>query len=102
MNAAHVDALKRIYGGPISERELKILHDVQAFIDFAIRNGFSFRSIMGVLAHDANGVIAQDEMFEKGIFRPMVEGYTEINADAAEEADAMGQDPSLQMEQQSD
>jgi hypothetical protein len=90
MDKAHLENLKRILGGPISESERQLLEDIKAFIDFSIDNGFSFQTVMGTLAHDANGVLAGD-----AYFRPKTAGYARINAEMANEMAAIAHDPTM-------
>lgn len=95
MDNAHLEALKRIYGGPMSEQQVELLRDMQAFIDFCIDNGLSFNTAVGTIAHDSNGVLAPDGMFERGIFRPKVHGYQKIVSQIADDATALAADPQL-------
>lgn len=98
MNQARVEAMKQLFGGPMSEREITLLRDMQAFITFCIENGLSFRTAIGTIAHDVNGILAPGEMFEGGVFAPKVGGYQGILKDLGEEMAAMGADAELQRE----
>lgn len=98
MDSAQLEAMKRIYGGPMSEREVELLRDMQAFIEFCIDNGLSFTTAVGTIAHDANGILAPGEMFERGILLPKVHGYQKILARTTADASAMGTDAQLQKE----
>src|SRR6266511_4198787 len=98
MDKAQVEALKRVYGGPMSQREIDLLRDLQAFIDFCIDNGLSFHSAMGTIAHDENGILAPGEMFDGGIFTPKVAEYRKIVSQLGEDIAAMASDAQLQKE----
>ncbi len=83
-----VETLKKAYGGPMSEAEMSFLRDVQAFIDFAIRNGLSFQAAMAYLSHDWNEFARYGFDYEAGMsrgFSPRVTGFSEITADAVGE-----------------
>lgn len=56
IDSGHVEELRKAYSGPMSEEEVEILHDIEAFIAFAIRNGLSFPMVVGTLGHDINGL----------------------------------------------
>lgn len=98
MDKLKLEALKRTFGGSMSQQEIDLLRDAQAFIDFCIENGLSFRSAVGNLAHDANGILAPGDMFERGVFVPKVKGYRRVMSQLAEDAAALGSDPQLQKE----
>jgi hypothetical protein len=89
MEAQEIAAkLREAYGGPMSEAEVEFLRDVQAFIDFAIRNGLSFQATMAYLSHDWNEFARYGFDFKTVIrqgFSPRVTGYTKINADTVGE-----------------
>jgi hypothetical protein len=89
MQHEHVaEMLKNASHAPMSESEVVFLRDVQAFIDFAIRNGLSFQSAMTYLSHDWNEYAKYGFDFEtvanKG-FYPKVSGFSEAHADAVGE-----------------
>lgn len=96
MSQSHVDVLKKLYGGPMDARQVELLRDIQAFLDFCIENGLSFQLAVGTLAHDVNGILSPDGYFDRGIFSPKVSGYAEGNARRAEIAADMEKDPSMQ------
>lgn len=98
MNQARVDAMKQLFGGSMTQRELDVLRDMQAFITFCIENGLSFRTAVGTISHDVNGILAPGDMFERGIFAPKVLGYQRVLSDLSEEMAAMGADADLQDE----
>lgn len=98
MDNQQLEALKRIYGGTMSQKEVDLLRDVQAFIDFCIDNGLSFRTAIGTIAHDANGVLAPGEMFDRGIFAPKTAGYRKIVSQLDEQMAGMASDAQLQKE----
>ena len=79
------EKLRRAYGGTMTEAETVFLRDVQKFIDFAIRNGLSFRAAMAYLSHDWNEFARYGFDFEavmKQGFLPRVSGFSMIDADA--------------------
>jgi len=86
--AEMAERMRKGFGGPMTETEVAMLRDVQAFIDFAIRNGLSFALVLSILGHDINGVahhgMSYDEARSDG-FLPKVTGYSEINADSVGE-----------------
>lgn len=78
----------RVPGGPMSEGETKFLRGVQAFIDFAIRNGLSFHATMVYLSHDWNELARYGFDFETPIkkgFWPRVYDFSEKSGDAVGE-----------------
>ena len=99
MKKAQIEALKRQdQGSPMNDEQISLLRDIQAFLDFCILNGLSFRSAMGVLANDVNGVLAPDDYFEKGIFVPKVKGYARAWPETLSEIAAMATDPGMKQE----
>jgi hypothetical protein len=80
-----VKTLQRAYGGPMSEPEAAFLCGVKAFIEFAIRNGLSFRATMAYLSHDWNEFARYgfdfDAVMARG-FLPRVTDFSEIGPDA--------------------
>lgn len=85
MDRSHIEALRRTYGGPMTEKEVEFLRDVQGFIEYGIRNGLSFPLILGTLGHDVNGMArfgySLDEM-QAGFFAPKTGGFAESSANA--------------------
>ena len=78
------DQLRKQFVGPMSEKEIDFLRDVQAFIQFGIRNGLSFPAVVANLGHDLNE-LARD-LFDLSAaqargFRPKVTGYGQITSD---------------------
>jgi hypothetical protein len=96
MTKTKIETLTRIYGGAMSERELKILRDIQAFIDFCVENGLSFDSVIGTLVHDVNGIRATGDMYKTGVFSPKVSGYTRIQAEQGQQREMIANDPAMQ------
>jgi len=79
----------RVAFGPMTEEEIRFLRDVQAYIDFAIRNGLGFGTVLGDLSHDINGIalyhgFSPKEAREHG-FLPMVNRYSEVTPDSVGE-----------------
>ena len=80
-----VDFLQRTQAGPMAEEEIKFLGDVCSFIDFAIRNGLSFRSAMSYLSHDWNELARYGYDFEavkSTGFHPRVTGFSDLTSNA--------------------
>lgn len=87
------EKLRQAYGGPMSESEIAFLRDFQAFIDFAIRNGLSFRATMAYLSHDWNEFARYGFDFEavtKQAFLPRVTGFSEMTSSAVGEPEGVG------------
>ncbi len=49
MDKTQIEAMMRATGGPMTEAQLQVLRDMQAFLEYAILNGFSFRVAVGTL-----------------------------------------------------
>jgi hypothetical protein len=67
---------------------MEVLRDMQAFIDFAIRNGLSFPFVVANLGHDVNGLARYGFDLETAgadQFKPKVTGYSNIDAGAVGE-----------------
>ena len=68
----------------MSDQEIEFLRDVQAAIEFGIRNGLSFPMVAANIGHDFNNLA--HEMFDlsaakaKG-FLPKVTGYSKITSE---------------------
>jgi hypothetical protein len=82
--------LRKTFSGPMSTGEVEILQDMQAFIDFAIRNGLSFPMVVASLGHDVNGLARCGfdlaAMRSTG-FTPKVTGYRNTTPDDFDESD---------------
>ena len=79
---------ERLVSGPMTEEEVRLLRDVQAFIDFAIRNGLGFATVLATLGHDINGIAYHGASYKEAIergFLPTVSRYSEITADSVGE-----------------
>jgi hypothetical protein len=57
VSTEQVEALRRSFGGPMSDSEIQLLRDIQGFVEFSIRNGLSFPVVISALVHDANEVV---------------------------------------------
>lgn len=44
-------------GGPLSEQQIRFLRDAQGFIEYAIRNGLSLKTVHLLLKHDFEAVL---------------------------------------------
>jgi hypothetical protein len=82
---AKLESLQRIYGGPMTPKEIAVLHDIEGFLDFAIRNGLSFALVIGTLNQDVNNLARYgfdlDQASANG-FEPKVTGYSHITPEA--------------------
>jgi len=77
-----------LVSGPMTEDEVRLLRDVQAFIDFAIRNGLGFATVLGTLGRDINGIAYHGASYKEAVergFLPKVSRYSEITADSVGE-----------------
>jgi hypothetical protein len=86
----------RSYGGPLSPEQIGLLRDLQGWIEYGIANGLSQKSILSVLAEDANGVLA-----EVPLFVPKVTGYAKYRTEV-EDLSEMANDPALRDHQPED
>ena len=86
MDRKRIEELRRDFGGgTLSDSELQLLEDIKGFIDFGIRNGFSFVTIISTLGHDVNGLLRYGfDLKAAGDdgFLPKVSGYSD-NAETA-------------------
>ncbi len=73
-------------GGPLSEEQLSLLHDMQGFIAYGIREGLNFNVILRMMRHDIEGLVSK----EPG-FLPRIKG---MHAELEE----MAHDPEVQRE----
>lgn len=84
------EGLQKHFAGPMTEEEITFLHDVQAFIDFAIRNGLSFPLVASTVGYDMNelarGLFDLPQAKARG-FHPKVTGYSEISEEDFGEAE---------------
>jgi hypothetical protein len=85
------ERLRKPFSGPMTDEEIEFLRDAQAMIEFAIRNGLSFATVVSTLGHDLNEVARNG--FDLGTakqqgFRPKVAGYSKLSED--DFADAEG------------
>ena len=92
MDASQVDTLRQPYSGPMTEEQVSLLRDMQAFIDYCIDNGLSFHAVVGNLAHDVNGILThQDAKW----FLPKVRGFAARKIQTARLALEMADDPEV-------
>jgi hypothetical protein len=81
----HLEGLRKRWSGPMSEAEIQLLRDVQAFISFAVSNGLSFPLVVGTLGHDLNGLQRYGfnvKTAEAEGFVPQVTGYSQMDANS--------------------
>jgi hypothetical protein len=79
---------ERLVSGPMTEQEVRLLRDFQAFIDFAIRNGLGFARVLGAIGHDVNGIVRYGSSCKEARadgFLPAVSGHSEITTDSVGE-----------------
>lgn len=79
---------ERLASGPMTEAEVRLLRDMQAFIEFGLRNGLGFASVLGVLGRDITSIISHGMSYEDALsqgFLPKVSGYSEITTDSVGE-----------------
>jgi hypothetical protein len=79
------DRLKKNWTGPMSEKEVAFLRDLQGFIDFAVQNGLNFSMVMSGLGHDVNEIFRHGLSLDKALssgFRPQVTGYRDLTSDS--------------------
>ena len=93
MDPKHIEALRKTYGGPMSEKEIQVLRDIQGFLDFSIRNGLSFALALGTLRHDVNGLACYGFSLDdaRDDFIPKTEGYAAVHADSVGTVDESGE-----------
>jgi hypothetical protein len=68
----------------MSEAEAAFLRDVQAFIEFAIRNGLTFQATLNPLLSDLNEIVRDGSDLAKGLsrgFQPKVSKYAHITSE---------------------
>lgn len=80
----------------MSDREIDFLRDVRAYVDFAIRNGMTFHTVMAGLGYDVNGLyrygLDLDAAWQDG-FKPKVTGASEITEDSVGGVDELDSIP---------
>jgi hypothetical protein len=77
------ERLRRQWSGPMTDAEIEFLRDVQGFIEFAIRNGLTFTTVMSGLLHDVNEVARTGLDYEKARshgFVPKVTGFSNVSS----------------------
>jgi hypothetical protein len=89
MEQSHIEALKRTFGGSMSQEQVAALRDMQAWIEFCIENGISFLATVSTLAHDVNGILThQDAKW----FVPKTRGYAKIMSELPGQLAEMARD----------
>ncbi len=86
----NIDEIRKHFGGPISEDEVQLLNDMKGFIEFSLRNGISFLSVMSNLGHDINGLLRYGfdlKEAKRDGFLPKVTGFSEIDEEAVGEVE---------------
>ena len=79
------EALQKPCTGPMTEKEIALLRDVASLVEFAIRNGWLFRTAIGAIGHDMNGIARYRFDLEKAEldgFLPKVTGYSKLTSDS--------------------
>lgn len=85
LGADQLKALGQVNGGPMSEREVEFLRDIQGIIDYAIRNDLGFALVVGMLGHDLGGLVEYDfslRAADADGFRPRVSGFAGNDANS--------------------
>ena len=75
-----IEQVRKQFYSPMSEEQIRLLRDVQAFIDEAIESGLSFPTAVGVISHDMNNIARFGfnlEEARQACFRPQVSGYAD-------------------------
>jgi hypothetical protein len=89
MEQTQIEALKKNFGGAMSEQQVATLRDMQAWIDFCVANGISFLAAVSTLAHDVNGLLThQDAKW----FLPKTHGYSQIMSELPRQLDEMARE----------
>jgi hypothetical protein len=84
------EALQNRWSRMMSEPEVAFLRDVQGFIDYAIRNGMIFASVVGTLLNDLNEITRDGFNYDKALsrgFEPEVSRYAHITSEDFGESD---------------
>lgn len=74
----------------MSALELAFISDLDGFMDFALRNGLTFFTVLSVLLHDLTEIAANEFQLQKATaqgFRPKVDGWAKRNAEPVGESD---------------
>ncbi len=72
----------------MTQKQVDFLRDLQAFIDYCIKNQLSFPLVTSTLLHDLNGMMTSGDA---PWFSPKVKGYSKSMADIQ----TMGADPNV-------
>lgn len=89
MDQSQIEALKKSFGGAMSEKQVDTLRDMQGWIEFCIENGISFFAAVSTLAHDVNGILTSQEA---KWFLPKTHGYARIVAELPGQLAEMARD----------
>ena len=79
------ESLKKTWNGPMTEKEVVFLQDVEGLINFSIRNGLNFSVDMSLLRGDLNEVARNGFDYERMLasgFSPRVAGYRNLTSDS--------------------
>lgn len=90
MEQQRVQELRSAFGGPRSDAETEVLEDLKGFIEFGLRNGLTFVTLIGTLAHDINGLYRYGfdlDAAARDAFQPKTKGYSGISADDVGESE---------------
>jgi hypothetical protein len=91
--------LRQQWSGPMTEKEVAFLRDVQGFVEFSVRNGLNFSIVMNGLLHDLNEIGRDGFDLESALargFRPKVAGYSKLSTDdfgGSDDSDSPGTEP---------
>jgi hypothetical protein len=88
LNLTAVKSASSYMGGPLSEQQVRFLRDVQGFVEYAIRNGLSLKTVYSLLQHDFEAALdAPDGLY----FNPA--GVMPRLRDMAKELHQIADDP---------
>jgi hypothetical protein len=82
--AEMAERLRKPFSGRMTEEQVEFLRDAQAAIEFAIRNGLSFATIVTALGHDLNEITHEAYDLQRAKSRgfvPKVAGYSKLSPD---------------------
>lgn len=91
LNTPVVKEMSSALGGPLSEDQVRFLRDVQGFIQYAIQNGLSLKSIYVLLSHDFKAVMEAPDgkHYDPAGVMPRIMGMAKELKLLAEDVEAM-------------
>ena len=82
--AEMAERLCKPLAGPMTDEQIEFLRDAQAAIEFAIRNGLTFATIVTAIGHDFGEIIREGFDLKTAVnrgFVPKVAGYSKLSPD---------------------